>query len=210
MILKIFICGPLQNNTYVGVCKKTKKAFVIDPSFGSYNKVEKFIKDNNYTLDKILLTHAHWDHITDVLLLKDVFNSLVCIHKNDLELLQNPQKSTYFSAITIPSFKPDMVIEDNQKILVGEIQIEVIHTPGHTPGCVCYYIAKEKVLFSGDTLFKGSFGRVDFSYSNAQDMIKSLKKLSTLPEDTTVYPGHGSKTTIQKEEWIKNSEKYVR
>lgn len=209
MIIKKFVCGPIENNTFVLVSEKTKKALVIDPAFGASNKVEKYVNENNYTLEKILLTHGHWDHITDVKLLKEEFSCLVYAHKLDSSLLENPQESSFFSTITLPNFKPDVLLEGGEKIKLGDIEILVIHTPGHTPGCICFYIEKEKVLFSGDTLFKGSFGRVDFSYSSSQDMIKSLKKLSNLPKDVKVYPGHGSETTIGNESWIENPEKFI-
>jgi len=209
MIINIFICGPIENNTIVFVCEKTKKAAVIDPSFGAEAKVEEFLKQNSYTLDKILLTHAHWDHIADVKLIKDKFSSPVYIHKLDANMLEHPDRLPAFSEITIPGVKPDVLLEDNDKIKVGEIEILTIHTPGHTPGGVCYYIESEKTLFSGDTLFKGSFGRVDFPYSNPKKMISSLEKLSKLPKDIKVYPGHGSATTIGKESWMENVEKFI-
>jgi hydroxyacylglutathione hydrolase len=209
MIVKIFVCGPIENNTFVVVCEKTKKALVIDPAFGAFNKVEKYIKENKFFLEKILLTHAHWDHIIDVLLLKNEFSLSIYMQKSDCVLLDSSQAS-FFSAISIPKFKPDVLLEGDEKIKLGDIEILTIHTPGHTPGCVCYYIEKEKMLFSGDTLFKGSFGRVDLPYSNSEDMINSLKKLSNLPKDVKVYPGHGSETTIGRENWIKNPEKFIK
>lgn len=209
MLLKLFVCGPIQNNTFVIADEKNKKALVIDPAFGSYNKIKNYLKEKNFKLEKILLTHGHWDHITDVSLLKDDFECLVYLHKLDLFLVEKPQKPSFFSEITIPNLKPDILLEGNEKIKLGDIEILVIHTPGHTPGSVCYYVEKEKVLFSGDTLFKGSYGRVDSPYSNSQDMIKSLKLLSKLPKDVKVYPGHGSDTTIGKEDWIESAEKFV-
>jgi glyoxylase-like metal-dependent hydrolase (beta-lactamase superfamily II) len=209
MIVEVFVCGPIENNTIVVVCDKTKKALVIDPGFGSHNKIKNFINKNKYSLEKILLTHAHWDHIADVEILKEIFSCPVYVHKLDKDLLENPQRSSSFSMITIPSITPDKLLEDNERIKMGEIEFLTIFTPGHTPGSVCYYIEKEKILFSGDTLFKGAFGRVDFPYSNPQDMVKSLMKLSKLPKDVKVYPGHGSFTTIGKENWIENIEKFI-
>lgn len=209
MIVKVFVCGPIENNTIVVVCDKTKKALVIDPAFGCNDKIKKFVEENKYSLEKILLTHAHWDHIADVKLLKDVFSCPVYVHKLDSFLLENPPKHALFSMITIPKIKADVSLQDNEKIKMGEIELVTIHTPGHTPGSVCYYVENEKALFSGDTLFKGSFGRVDFPYSNPQDMIDSLKKLSKLPKEVKVYPGHGPKTTIGQENWIVDVEKFI-
>ncbi|KKL60404.1 hypothetical protein LCGC14_2205690, partial [marine sediment metagenome] len=152
--------------------------------------------------------HSHLDHIADVKHLKDTFSSPVYIHKLEAKTPQKPEPLSFFS-IKAEGVKPDVVFEDNDKIEVGDIEIKVIHTPGHTPGGTCFYIEKEKTLFSGDTLFKGSFGRVDFSYSNPKDMIKSLKKLSKLPKETKVYPGHGSQTTIKQESWMENVEQFI-
>ncbi|HEU64247.1 MAG: putative metallo-hydrolase [Candidatus Anoxychlamydiales bacterium] len=208
MLIKIFVLGPIENNTFVVTCSKSKKSFVIDPSFGAFEKIKNFLEDKSYTLDKILLTHSHLDHIADVKHLKDTFSSPVYIHKLEAKTLQKPEPLSFFS-IKAEGVKPDVVFEDNDKIEVGDIEIKVIHTPGHTPGGTCFYIEKEKTLFSGDTLFKGSFGRVDFSYSNPKDMIKSLKKLSKLPKETKVYPGHGSQTTIKQESWMENVEQFI-
>jgi len=208
MFIKVFVLGPIENNTYIVGSEESKKSFVIDPSFGAFEEIKIFLEDKSYTLEKILLTHSHTDHIADVKRLKDTFSPLVCIHELDAKNLENPETLS-FSSIKADGVKPDVIFEDKQKIKVADIEIEIIHTPGHTPGGSCFYIEKEKTLFSGDTLFKGSFGRVDFSYSNPKDMIESLKKLSKLPKDTLVYPGHGSKTTIKEEIWMENVEKFI-
>ncbi|MFA6119479.1 MAG: MBL fold metallo-hydrolase [Parachlamydiales bacterium] len=209
MILEKFVCGPLDNNTFLIVSEKTNKALVVDPSFGSYDKIAIYLKKHQCILEKILLTHFHWDHIADVLLLKNEFNPQVYIHRADAFILQNPKDETPSSLITIHPIKPDVLLDDNSLIDLSDIELLTIHTPGHTPGSSCFYIEKEKILFSGDTLFKGSYGRVDFEYSKPQAMIESLKKLSKLPEDVKVYPGHGNATTIGRENWMKNVEKFI-
>lgn len=207
MLIKIFVLGPIDNNTYLIGCENTKKAFVIDPSFNATDEIKKFLEDSSYSLDKICLTHSHWDHIADVKLLKDTFSIPVYIHELDAAMLKNPDN--LFSDQKVEGVEADVLLKDSDKISLGDLEIETIHTPGHTPGGVCFLIKKEKTLFSGDTLFKGSFGRVDFDYSNPKDMIKSLKKLSQLDKDIKVYPGHGSSTTIGAESWMENVEKYI-
>ncbi len=208
MFVERFILGPIENNTFVVTCSKSKKSFLIDPSFGAFEKIKKFLQEKSYVLDKILLTHSHMDHIADVKHLKDAFSSEVYIHKLEAKTLQKPQPLSFFSAKVL-GVTPDVLFEDREKIKVGNIKIEVIHTPGHTPGSSCFYIEDQKTLFSGDTLFKGSFGRVDFSYSNPKDMITSLKKLAKLPKNTIVYPGHGDQTTIGQERWMENADKFI-
>jgi glyoxylase-like metal-dependent hydrolase (beta-lactamase superfamily II) len=97
-------------------------------------------------------------------------------------------------------------LEDGQVLAVGEFQIEVIHTPGHTPGGVCFYLKEQKILFSGDTLFQGTIGNLSFPTARPARMWDSLKRLAALPKETRVYPGHGDPTTIGKEQWIANAE----
>ena len=208
MLIKIFVLGPIDNNTFLVGCEKTKKAFVIDPSFDAFYEIKKFLDDSSYSLDKICLTHSHWDHIADVKLLKDAFSAPVYIHELDAKTLKEPL-NLFSLKEKIQGVDADVLLKDKDKITVGDIEIETIHTPGHTPGCVCFLIKKEKTLFSGDTLFQGSFGRVDFEYSNPKDMIISLKKLSKLDKDIKVYPGHGSITTIGDESWMENAENFI-
>ena len=209
MLIQKFVLGPIDNNTYVVVSEESKKAFVIDPSFGSIDKLSEFLEKNSFTLEAILLTHSHWDHIADVKIIKDKFFIPIYVHKLDAKSLENPGPIEFLPSLKVEGVKPDVLLEADKEIKVADINILVLHTPGHTPGGVCYLIEKEKTLFSGDTLFKGSFGRVDFPYSNPEDMIKSLKKLSMLDSDTKVYPGHGSQTTIGKENWMKNADKFI-
>ncbi len=209
MILKIFICSPIQNNTIVIGSRKTKKAAVIDPSFDSADKVLNFLKKENIKLEKILLTHSHWDHIADVKKLKEKTSAKIYVHKLDAKNLQHPGIDNVPSLLEIEGVKPDILIKDQDLIEIGDLSLEVIHTPGHTPGGVCYYLEKEDILFSGDTLFKGSFGRVDLATANADEMVKTLKKLSKLPAATKVIPGHGNNTTIGQESWMKDSDQYV-
>ncbi|KPK33311.1 MAG: hypothetical protein AMS24_01515 [Chlamydiae bacterium SM23_39] len=196
MKIKIFAIGPILTNTIFLICEKTKEMAIIDPSIGAYEKILKYEKD--FSIKTILLTHSHWDHIADVFKIKKKTNALVYIHKLDSENLKKPGYDKLPSMVKIDPVEPDIYIEDKMKLFVGDIEIEVIHTPGHSPGSVCFYISKEKILFSGDTLFHGGIGRIDFPFSNPSDMQKSLKKLFKLPNDVTVIPGHGKKTTIGK------------
>jgi glyoxylase-like metal-dependent hydrolase (beta-lactamase superfamily II) len=209
MILKKFVCGPLENNTYLIACENKKQALVIDPSFGSAKEILSFLEKNNLKLDKILLTHSHYDHIADVKSLKERLFSSIYVHKLDSKNLIDPGSDEIFSMFQIEKVVPDFYIKENDLIKLGDITFKVIETPGHTPGGVCYLIEKEKILFTGDTLFKGSYGRVDFPTSNKEDMIKSLLKLSKLDSKIIAYPGHGDKTTIKDESWLINAKKFV-
>ncbi len=203
MFIKVFICGPIENNVIVVGCEKTKKAAVIDPAIGSFSKIKKFLDNSEYVLEKILITHSHWDHIAEVYKFKKEYSAKVYVHKLDAPFIENPE-SNFFSSHEIKQVKADVYLENNDTVKVGDIEFLVIHTPGHTPGGVCYYNKENNILFSGDTLFKGTFGRVDFPYADAEKMLSSLKRLIQLPLDTRVIPGHGDETTIKDELWIKN------
>lgn len=208
MNIKIFVSGPLSNNTYLITCEKTKKSAVIDPAFGSFELLKKFVEENGLKLEKIFLTHSHFDHIADCAKVKDYFKAKVYIHKADSENLKHP--STYgLISEKIEGVIPDIFIEDKDEILIGEIRVEVISTSGHSAGSVCYYVPKEKALFSGDTLFKGTYGKISLPTSRPELMLSSLKKLAVLPPQTIVYPGHGRSTTIADEKWLKDAQKYL-
>ncbi len=202
MLLKIFVCGPIQNNTILCACEKTKLACVIDPSFDSSNKILNYLEKHDLKLDKIFITHSHWDHIAEVKKLKDQTNAKICIHKLDAKNLEDPGSDGLREILAVEKIKPDHLLEDNEKISVGNLEFLVIHTPGHSPGCCCFYLEDEDLLFSGDTLFKGSYGRLDLPTAQPELMGLSLEKLSKLPKETKVIPGHGPDTTIEKEKWI--------
>ena len=201
MILKKFIVGPLSNNTIFLGCEEKRVAAVIDPSFGAL-KILKFAEKENFKIEMILLTHGHFDHVMEVETLKNKTNAKIYMHEEDekLENLKIFEKT--------PKIHPDVYIKEGQKINIGNLELLVIHTPGHTPGSVCFYMKKEKILFSGDTIFAGSIGRIDFPYSNKEDMYSSLEKIKTLPKDTKIFPGHGISTSIEKESWLEDYKSY--
>ena len=207
MILETFASGPLETNTYILGCPHTRKACVIDAPLGCLAGVIKALKKHQLTLVKILLTHSHLDHIADASSLKKEFNVPLFIHSLDAENLSTPGKDGIPLFLPVKGIEPDGFLEEGEIVYVGDLEIQVLCTPGHTPGGVCFYLPKEEVLFSGDTLFQGSMGRIDFPQSDPSNMWKSLKKLSFLPSQTKVFPGHGPSTTIGTENWIKTAEK---
>jgi glyoxylase-like metal-dependent hydrolase (beta-lactamase superfamily II) len=207
MILEMFSSGPIETNTYILGCSKTGKACVIDAPQGCLKHIEKVLEKHNLSLSKILFTHSHWDHTAEAFLLKEHFKVPLLIHALDAKNLIEPGSDELPLFFPIQGVKPDLLFEEGDVILVGELELEVIATPGHTPGGVCFYLAKEGVLFSGDTLFKNSMGRVDFPQSNPNNMLKSLKRLAALPPQTKVFPGHGPSTTIGAESWMETADK---
>ena len=205
MIIQVFPSGPFETNAYIVACPTTKKAAIIDPAPESFDEIVSYISKNQLIADKILLTHSHWDHIADVAPLKKHYSIPIHIHPEDAPNLEKPGSDGLPCWIPIEGVKPDNFFKDKEVVHVGNIAFEVIHTPGHTPGGVCFYSKKDHTLFSGDTLFKGSIGNLSFPTSNPSLMWSSLDKLAKLPSDTIVYPGHGPATTIGDESWLPNA-----
>ncbi len=201
MQLKRFVLGPLKTNSYLIWDESTNKAAVIDPSDeGGF--ISNKILENDLTLTKIILTHGHFDHVNGLLELKLNFSHVpILMHQDDLKLYKKAPQSTKHWTNQDPGPVPpiDEFIKDKQLITIGDSQLKVIHTPGHTPGSICLYNKQDDILFSGDTLFKDGFGRVDFSYSSPTKMKQSLKKLAKLPGHTQAFPGHGDFTYIDRE-----------
>lgn len=204
MILETFCTGPVDTNSTLLACSSTLSAAIIDAAPESAPFFIEKIEKLGLHVKMILLTHTHADHIADVSILKKQFNVPIYVHREDAANLEKPGSD----GIQLPIFppiqgvKPDHYLEDRQMISLGNLSLEVLHTPGHSPGCVCFYLKNEKVLISGDTLFKGTIGALHLPTAEPNRMWPSLKKLAKLPPDTVVYPGHGEKTTIGDEAWI--------
>lgn len=198
-ILK-FPLGMVRANCYIVYNDITNEALVIDPADnGAY--INTKLKENNLTLKAVLLTHGHFDHIMAVQYLKNTFNVKVYAHESEEEILADASKNLSASMGDAPlSINADILLKDNQKLELIGTTITVIHTPGHTAGGVCYYFESEKLLFSGDTLFRDSVGRTDFPTGSMSVLVRSIKeKLITLGDDVVVYPGHEGETTISRE-----------
>lgn len=186
---------PLESiaiNCYLISTEKT--AIVIDPGFYSA-EVEDFLKNNLSKERLILLTHCHFDHIGDADRLREVTNTKIAIGALDNDSLSNENKNlSNLFGVELKPFSADITFDDGEVYSIGDIEIKVIHTPGHTLGGVCYLI--DGVLFSGDTLFNGSIGRTDFPDGDFSTLKNSVNKIYQLPDDTKVYSGHGDVTTI--------------
>jgi len=205
-MIEVFSCGPVATNTLVVYCAKTKDAVIVDPSLDSISHITASIEKHALKPTKILLTHSHWDHIADLKELAEKYSLDVYVHPNDAPNVEHPGSDGLISPVFVAGHKPSHFINEGDVIKVGTIDLKVIETPGHTPGGVCFYIEKEHLLISGDTLFQGSYGRLDLPQAKKKPMIASLKKLSKLPPDTVVVPGHGPQTSIGKESWIQHPE----
>ena len=206
MFLKVRSFGPIETNSILFACSKTKKAAIVDAPPGCVADWVALIREQGFKPELLLLTHSHLDHIADANQLKKELNLFIWVHPADAPNLEKPGSDRLPLFFPAPGVHPDGLLTEGQKIAVGTLSLEVIHTPGHTPGGVSFYVPQEKILFSGDTLFKGTIGNISFPTSNPSQMWQSLKKLATLPPETRVIPGHGEETTIGAESWIDHAE----
>ena len=193
----------IVTNCYIIKDEETNELMVIDPG-GETNKIIDMINILEGNLKYIYLTHCHGDHIGAVEELRNKKSGKVLIHSDDYEGLKKPEINlTGFMSELPISIEADARVNDGDLLHVGKIEFRVIHTPGHTKGGSSLYSEKEQMLFSGDTLFKGMWGRTDLPTSSFEDIMKSINdKLLVLPDDTVVYPGHGIITKIIEEEPI--------
>ncbi len=190
MNIKVRVCPltPLMSNCCI-ITAENGDAAVVDPgSFGI--KLRKALEEEGIKEIKyILLTHGHFDHISGTQKLKDSFGGKIAVHRLDAPCLKDANESrAAFFGLFSPSFDPDIVLEDGDKLPFGDGEIEVIHTPGHTVGSVCFKVGDS--LFTGDTLFRLSVGRTDFPGGSMTEMMSSMKKLKALEGSYKVYPGH--------------------
>jgi len=199
LIVERVTVGPLDTNSYIVLDSESREGILIDAG-GESSKILSVVRKHGVKITGIYLTHGHFDH---VLAVRDLIEELNCkfyVHKQDLEILsQTPLEAKRLLGITIPPPpQPHGWIKEGDVIRVGNLKLRVIHTPGHTPGSVCY--VAEGCVFTGDTLFAGSIGRTDLSGGDPEKLISSiLNKLFSLPDDYVVYPGHGPSTMIRVE-----------
>ena len=195
--------APIGANCYI-VSEETE-AFIVDPG-GDADKIIKAV--GNSELRYILLTHTHFDHIGGLNDIKKAFpDAKLAVHNAEKDFLFSPELnlSSYFGFDFVYSGDIDTVLEDSTGLSFSGTTVNVFHTPGHTPGSVCFYIKNlttsgKDLLFSGDTLFRNSIGRTDFPGGDGRKIIESIKtKLLVLPDETVVYPGHDAPTSIAAE-----------
>jgi len=195
-IIKLAI-GSFQTNCYLVGDEETKAAFIIDPA-GDFEQIKNLIDTKKYDLKYIILTHGHGDHIGAVKALKEAYNSVLYIHEEDAEMLRDHQLNLTYRMGEKIEMEADETFRDGDTLMLGNLELKFIHTPGHSKGSSCVLV--KDALFSGDTLFLNSIGRTDLYGGDRREIIESIKnKLLILPEETKVYPGHGPGTSIKNE-----------
>lgn len=191
--MDVVVSGELMTNCYI--IGEGTEAIIVDPGT-DFSPIKKYLERNSLKPKYVLVTHAHFDHIGSVAQLKKL-GATVYMSEIDYTFLRG---ADFFDTTDeqVEPFNADVLLNDGDEFTLLNHDFRVIHTPGHTPGGVCY-VMDNKRIFSGDTLFKLTVGRWDFKYGNGADLVKSLKKLFALPGDYEVYPGHGEETTLDFE-----------
>lgn len=201
MILEQFVVGSMAVCSYIVACEDTRKAAIVDPG-GDEEMLLEELKKRDLSLEYIIATHGHPDHVCGNKKLQEATGAKIIMHSGDVEFFEQPEVKSYFAMLGLePSPPTDIPVNEGDEIKIGNVTLSVIHTPGHTPGGMCLYSAPH--LITGDTLFVGGLGRTDFPGGSHQELLESIrKKLLTLPKETVVWPGHGyggSKSTIGDE-----------
>lgn len=195
-IVLCYVLGPLENNTYLLADPESREAALIDPSYD----VETALADarkRDLRISLVLLTHAHFDHIAGV---AEVGAAPIALHPADLSLYKQGGDAAKFGLPFKSGPEPSRMLSDGQKLLIGAVEVEVHHTPGHSPGHVIFVCPAAGAAFCGDLIFAGSVGRTDLPGGNAAQLMGSIRReILTLPPGTSLLPGHGPATTVAEE-----------
>jgi glyoxylase-like metal-dependent hydrolase (beta-lactamase superfamily II) len=202
MIIESFVVGMLQTNCYLLGDNATHQAVVIDPG-GESERIARRIKQMGLKLVAILNTHGHFDHITDAWALKERMGGEIYLHSNDEPISQQSMAgmgAMFGLKKRSAEDKIDRYLQEGDSLVFGGIILEVLETPGHTPGHVSFHMRDAGIVFVGDTLFAGSIGRTDFPGGSHNQLIRSVReKIFPLDGKTVVHPGHGPETTVERE-----------
>lgn len=192
--------GPIQTNCYLLGCEETLQAAVIDPSWNG-RAIVATAETDGWEITHILLTHSHFDHVGGLEEVKTLTGAPIYLHAEAVEMLKNTSMSAALFGLRVSAPPPpDEFLSDGQELQVGELLIKVLFTPGHAPGHVSFYLPDYRVLFDGDVLFQDGIGRTDLPGGDYSTLMETIqKKILTLPDETKVFSGHGTATTIGQE-----------
>ena len=207
--IQTHVFGPYGNNTYTLTDAAQKIAILVDAPSGSFEGLKDILKDYKIHL---FLTHGHWDHMCEAAQFQRLLNATVYAHKGDSEWYLTTEQGRWTPpGVRFEPVTPNVWVEPNASLQINELPIQILHTPGHTPGKIALYMPSFKAVFVGDTIFYKTVGRTDLPKGNLQQLIHSIQSvLYALPEDTQVYPGHGKSTTIgfeKRRTQVKNTTK---
>ncbi len=200
MILRTVVVGTIKTNCYIVVCDRTREAMVIDPG-GDAPKIMQAIDEMEIKVRRIVLTHFHFDHTMAAEAVRQHTGARLCIHRSEAGYLVDPPPEMRAVAAEFPEgLVADVLLDEGEHFAIGQMDVEVMLTPGHSPGSISLWMPPESAVFSGDVLFRGSVGRTDLPGGDSLTLFHTVReKLFVLPDETFVYPGHGSRTTIEYE-----------
>jgi glyoxylase-like metal-dependent hydrolase (beta-lactamase superfamily II) len=195
------VVGPASTNVHILADGRTREAIAIDTAIPSFAWIADELAARGWTLKLIVTTHGHWDHIGDNAAVAAASGAEIAVHRLDRDSLVHPMPLS--APFPIPPSVPAVDLAEGGTIRFGEVRLQVLHTPGHTPGSVCLQSTDDGLLFSGDTLFAGGWGRVDLPGGSTEAIVESLGRLADLEPIVAVLPGHGPATTIGRERaWL--------
>lgn len=198
MQIRMLTTGPLNTNAYLLTKPESDQALVVDCPEGSYQAVHDALEGSGARVSAVLLTHGHWDHTMDLAAFqKD--GAVIHAHLLDQSLIEHPEGMADMMPpdLRLDPARIDVPVEDGQELSWWGGKTEVRHVPGHCPGSVLYYFQESDAAFVGDAIFAGSIGRYDFPGCSLEELERSIKtRIYTLPDQTVLYPGHGTKTTV--------------
>ncbi len=192
------VTGPVATNVWVLGDEASREAICIDAATPSVGWITGSLAERGWSLRFVVSTHRHWDHIGDNAAVVDATGATLAAHHLDRHGLEQPSATMPPPFALVPSV-PALDLAEGSVIRFGEIRLDVLHTPGHTEGSVCLLAADQRLLFSGDTLFQGAWGRTDLPGGSDEAMVGSIGRLASLDADLGVLPGHGRRTTIERE-----------
>ncbi len=199
MKIEQYCVGQVATNCYFIINNETKEMLIVDPGDSAQMLADR-IRRENLEPKAVLLTHGHFDHAMAAEELAEMFGIKIYAHEAEKDTLKDPGKNVSLMIGLRDVYHADVFVKDEEILELAGMELKVLHTPGHTAGGCCYYLEKEKALFSGDTLFCQSVGRTDFPGGSMSGIVRSIKdKLMVLPDEVKVYPGHMDRTSIGAE-----------
>ncbi len=199
MLIHPITAGPVDTIGYLVACERSRRAALIDAPLGVAPLLTDALARHALVLDAVILTHGHWDHLGDGAEICAAHGVPLVAHADDAWIIEDPA-AFGFLPLPVAGASIDHVVRAGDRVEIGDLLFEIFHVPGHTPGHIALHDARERVLFAGDVLFSGSIGRTDFARGDYDTLMRSITEaLGGLPDETTVYPGHGPATTLGRE-----------
>lgn len=207
MLVNFFSLGPIETNSVLLIEEESRKGWIFDVPPGAVSHIKQFFPD--VTIEKIFLTHSHWDHLADLAQLVDETNANVFVHREDADNVRVPGSDGMRIFPQTRGVTQITELGGGEEFSFFGKKMQVLHTPGHSKGSVCFFFPEEMLLIAGDTLFKQSHGRLDLPTSIPEKMGPSLESLAKLPKNTRVLTGHGEETSIGDEEWLERASELI-